>query len=149
MTHYYPQTTPQISEIQVPERTLGIRILLIEDNDNNRMLLGDYLNLCGYQVQALANGATLADALLRFQPHLILLDLKLPDVDGFTILRMLRTHPEWSRIPVIVISAMAFREDQQRALGLGARRYLVKPIKLSGLREAIYEEFQRSFSSDH
>jgi two-component system cell cycle response regulator DivK len=121
-----------------PEAT--IRILLIEDNDINRQLMTDYLKYCGYEVLSLPRGGAFAAAMSQFKPHLVLLDLKLPDVDGYTLLQQIQKKPEWLKIPVIVVSAYAFQSDQQRALSLGARRYLVKPVKLPELLEAISEE---------
>jgi len=116
------------------------RILLVEDNSTNRLLLLDYLTHLGYNVSSVVCGRELFTALPQFQPHLVLLDLKLPDIDGYVLLQQLRQHPEWSHIPVVVVSAYAFKTDQQRALGLGARRYLVKPIDLNALHQTIREE---------
>jgi CheY-like chemotaxis protein len=116
------------------------RILLIEDNPTSRQLMSDYLEHYGYQMLSLERGANFAAALLQFQPHLILLDLKLPDIDGYTLLRQAQDHPEWRSIPIIVVSAFAFQVDQQRAIDLGARRYLVKPVSLIQLRQVISEE---------
>jgi two-component system cell cycle response regulator DivK len=76
----------------------------------------------------------------EFRPDVILLDLKLPDVDGYHLLDLLRRHPEWQTIPVIVVSAFAFQADQERAFALGAKQYLVKPVKLQQLQQAICAE---------
>ncbi len=126
------------------EREIGssppIRILLIEDNEPNRRLLEDYLVYQGYRVLSLAVGLGFGQTLEEFQPQIVLLDLKLPDIDGYDILEQMQQHPAWCRIPVIVVSARAFMADQRRALGLGARRYLVKPIRLLELNEVIREE---------
>ena len=116
------------------------RILLVEDNDLNRQMLHDYMTFCGYQVLSLASGSGFFEALADFQPQLILLDLKLPDIDGYTLLEQLQQRTEWQHIPVIIVSAFAFKADQQRALSLGARRYFVKPVNLSNLRQAIADE---------
>jgi CheY-like chemotaxis protein len=122
-----------------PEQSC-IRILLIEDNDPNRQLLDDYLNYCGYKVLSLAEGSEFFTAIAQFQPHVILLDLKLPDIDGYTLLQELQQYPDAARVPVIVVSAFAFHTDQQRAMSLGAKRYLVKPVSLNQLKHAIHEE---------
>lgn len=122
------------------EANLRPRILLIEDNEANRVGLSEYLDYSGYQVLALEDGSTLFQALADFQPHLVLLDLKLPNIDGYTLLQQLQESPDWQHIPVIVLSAFAFRADQQRALSLGARRYFVKPANLTLLKQAIQEE---------
>ncbi len=119
---------------------LASRILLVEDNDVNRQLMTDYLRYCGYDVLSIPRGEFFANEMEQFCPDLVLLDLKLPDIDGYTLLQQMQQTPEWVRIPVIVVSAFAFQADQQRALNLGARRYLVKPVKLPELIDAIAEE---------
>ena len=118
------------------------RILLVEDNDVNRQMLHDYLVYCGYHVFGLAGGYGFFQALADFQPHLILLDLKLPDIDGYTLLQQIKQKNDWRQLPVIVVSAFAFRADQQRALSLGASRYLVKPVNITDLKQAIENEFR-------
>jgi DNA-binding response OmpR family regulator len=115
------------------------RILMIEDNDTSRQLLSDYLAYHGWDVLSLGRGSSLLAVMAQFQPNLILLDLKLPDVDGYTLLQQIQQQPDRVRVPVIVISAFALQTDQQRAFELGAYRYLVKPVNLTHLRQAIYE----------
>ncbi|NWF58401.1 MAG: response regulator [Fischerella sp.] len=116
------------------------RILLIEDNDINRMLLSDYLSYYRYEVQALPEGANFFATIDKFQPDLILLDLKLPDIDGYSLLEKIQQETNLSCIPVFVVSAFAFKSDQERAMKLGARRYFVKPVNLTELILAIEEE---------
>ncbi|MBO3463525.1 response regulator [Aetokthonos hydrillicola Thurmond2011] len=118
----------------------GKRILLIEDNDINRMLLGDYLIYCGYEVQSLPEASSFFSIVDKFKPQLVLLDLKLPDIDGYSLLEQIQLKPDFSNIPIIVVSAFAFKADQERAIQLGACRYFVKPIDLSKLLTAIEEE---------
>ena len=116
------------------------RILLVEDNQTNRQLLSDYLGYLGYQVFPLAGGSDFFQTMADFQPHLVLLDLKLPDIDGYTLLQQIQEGSDWLHIPVIVVSAYAFQADEERALRLGARRFFVKPVNLVSLRQAIAEE---------
>ncbi len=120
----------------------SIRILLIEDNDISRQLMHDFLGHCGYCVRVLSHGATFGDVMAQFRPHLVLLDLKLPDVDGFTLLEQAQQASEWSQTPIIVVSAFAFQSDRQRALALGARQYLVKPVVLPQIQQAIHDELK-------
>lgn len=122
--------------------TVPARILLVEDNDMNRQMLEDYLLVSGYQVASLARGSDFFQTLANFQPHLILLDLRLPDINGYTLLEQIKQRTDWRHIPVIVVSALAFRSDQQRALNLGASRYLVKPVNLNDLKQAIQDELR-------
>jgi len=121
-----------------------IRILLIEDNEANRRLMTDYLSYYGFDVFALEEGTQLAATIEQFRPQIILLDLKLPTIDGYALLEQLQQRDDWKQIPTIVVSAYAFQRDQQRALDLGACRYLVKPIRLSQLTEVIREELAKS-----
>lgn len=120
-----------------------IRILLVEDNDTSRQLMSDYLEYQGCQVFSVSRGKLFDSAIAEFQPHLIILDLKLPDIDGYALLQRMQQKPDWFKIPVIVVSAFAFQSDQQRALRLGARQYLVKPVSLTQLRQVICEELAR------
>jgi len=122
------------------ERTSIARILLIEDNDTGRQLMSDYLHHYGYRVSSLSQGSLMFPTIEQFQPHIILLDLKLPDIDGFTLLHQLHQQRTHAKIPVIVVSAFAFQSDQQRAYSLGARQYFVKPVNLVKLKRAICEE---------
>lgn len=119
---------------------LGARILLVEDNEASRQLMSDYLEYYGYKVLGLAKGSLFASAMAQFCPHLVLLDLKLPDIDGYALLQQRQWCTDWLKVPVIVISAFAFQADQQRALNLGACQYLVKPVSLTQLKQAIYRE---------
>jgi two-component system, cell cycle response regulator DivK len=122
-----------------PTEPSGVRLLLIEDNDVSRQLMSDYLTNCGYHILCLTDPRSLGHAMVHFRPHGILLDLKLPFIDGYTVLEQLQTTSDWKDIPVLVVSAYAFRADRQRALELGAKRYLVKPVKLADLIQAIHE----------
>ncbi len=127
-------------DAEVPQGTAPKRLLIVEDNNLNRLMLNDYLSFCGYQVLSLADGANFFDELASFQPHLILLDLKLPDIDGYVLLEQMQQNPRWRDIPVIIVSAFAFRADRQRALNLGACQYFIKPVNLTELKQSIDRE---------
>ncbi|AFY47671.1 response regulator with CheY-like receiver, AAA-type ATPase, and DNA-binding domains [Nostoc sp. PCC 7524] len=120
------------------------RILLVEDNDINRMLLSDYLSYCNYNVKGLSNAADFFLSIDTFQPDLILLDLKLPDINGYVLLEKIQQQPNLLKIPIIVVSAFAFKSDQEKAMNLGARSYFVKPINLNLLTLAIEQELAYS-----
>lgn len=112
----------------------------MEDNDYHRLMVKDFLESRGYNLRSLPDGNHFFAAIAEFKPDLILLDLKLPTVDGYTLLEQLQ-QSQFSSIPVIVISAYAFEHEQQRAFSLGARNYLTKPTKLDDISEAIEAEF--------
>ncbi|MCC5646573.1 response regulator [Nostoc sp. CHAB 5824] len=131
----------QVINIDQPLRSHKVRrVLLVEDHYLNRMLLSDYLSYCGYDVQSLSEGSTFFSTIEKFEPDLMLLDLKLPDIDGYSLLKQVQQKPDLSKIPIIVVSAFAFKADQELALSLGARRYFVKPLKLKDLILTIEEE---------
>ncbi len=134
--------TAQLLNINQPLRSHKVRrILLVEDHYLNRMLLSDYLSYCGYDVQSLSEGSAFFSTIEKFQPDLMLLDLKLPDIDGYSLLKQVQQKPDLSKIPIIVVSAFAFKADQELALSLGARNYFVKPLKLKDLIITIEEQF--------
>jgi two-component system, cell cycle response regulator DivK len=124
------------------------RILLVEDNDINRRLLADYLNYCGYEVTGIADGADFFLTLAQFQPQIVLLDLKLPNVDGYSILKQLQQKPQFQHIPVIVVSAYAFETDQRRAMRLGAFQYVVKPLRLEQLELVIQKAIHQIYCAE-
>lgn len=113
------------------------RILIVEDNHAVRLLFSEYLLTCGYQVMAVGDGLNLLSYLQEFQPDLLILDLGLPDIDGFTLLQQLGKEEQWQTLPVVVVTGYSFRADYQRASNLGARAYLVKPIRLNQLAQTI------------
>lgn len=131
-----------MSSVSLFDRKRPNRILLVEDNPTSRQLLTEYLEHHGLHVLSLSKGSGFMTTLVEFQPDLVLLDLKLPDVDGYTLLQQMRQHVVGQSIPVIIVSAFAFHADQQRAIDLGARQYLVKPVNLNHLRDVIYQELQ-------
>ncbi|MEH1796024.1 response regulator [Nostoc sp.] len=133
--------TAQLFNVGQPLRSQQVRrILLVEDHYLNRLLLSDYLSYCGYDVQSLSGGSTFFSTIDKFQPDLMLLDLKLPDIDGYSLLKQVQQKPDLSKIPIVVVSAFAFKADRELALSLGARRYFVKPLKLKDLILTIEEE---------
>lgn len=122
-----------------PQRSLSPppRILVVEDDYANRLLFDDYLTFAGLTVLTLPDGTQIEQALANFQPNALVLDLGLPGPDGYHILEMLQTPGGQLRIPVVVVSGYAFVENQERALALGASQYLVKPVQMKQLVEAI------------
>jgi two-component system cell cycle response regulator DivK len=113
------------------------RILLIEDDYGNRVLFTDFLKYCGYQVLSLADGTNFLGEIEAFKPDLILLDLKLPKMNGLSIIEVLRHHTRYQELPILVVSGYAFKSDRQKAMALGATGYLVKPIQPDALHAAI------------
>ena len=113
------------------------RILLIEDDYGNRVLFADFLEQCGYRVLPLADGNNCMEMMQEFMPHLVLMDIKLPQIDGLTLIRSIRNHPQFRTLPILVVSGYAFQADRQKALSAGATDYMVKPIMPATLSSKI------------
>lgn len=103
-----------------------IKILVIEDDKFLRGLLVGKLKKEGYETIEACDGEEGLASTRKDTPHLIILDLVLPGADGFEILQSIKNDPATSKIPVIVLSNLGSREDIDRALGLGAKEFLVK-----------------------
>ncbi|NLA12577.1 MAG: response regulator [Firmicutes bacterium] len=108
---------------------MGKIILLVEDEKNIILGVRTCLDAVGYEVEVAENGELAMEAIERSHPNLILLDLMLPKFDGFEVLETLKSKPETSSIPIVVLTAKAEEEDRQKALGLGADAYMTKPFR--------------------
>ncbi len=109
----------------------GERLLLADDDDNLRSMLEAALRHHGYDVTAVASGREALAAAGTADPDLIVLDVMMPDLDGFEVCRRLRT--EGSRVPVVFLTARDATEDKVRGLTLGGDDYVVKPFSLDEL----------------
>ena len=121
-----------------------VRVLCVEDDSHMRTFLQVQLKARGFQVQTVRDGDQAIDSAAIFQPHLVLLDLMLPSLEGLTFLRRLR---EWSNIPVIVLSAHDNEPIKINALDMGADDYLIKPFSLNELLARIRVALRRSESA--
>jgi two-component system OmpR family response regulator len=120
----------------------GERLLLVDDEDNLRSMLEAALRHVGFDVHPVANGRDAIDAAGDVRPDLIVLDVMLPDIDGFEVTRRLRT--DGNRIPVLFLTARDATEDKVRGLTLGGDDYLVKPFSLEELVARINAVLRRS-----
>lgn len=109
------------------------RILVVDDNLANLKLAGDLCECEGYEVDRAQSAEGALEALARNRPDLILMDLALPGMDGLTLTRHLRAHPETRHIPVVALTAFAMKHDEERAREAGCDAYLAKPIDTRAL----------------
>lgn len=115
-------------------------ILCIEDNPNNMLLLKRILQSLGYQIIEATNGLDGLRAAETGAPDLVLLDINLPDIDGYEVIRRMRDEKNGKRsqIPIVVISANALIGDDEKALSLGCNAYVTKPIDFQELRDVVH-----------
>jgi two-component system cell cycle response regulator DivK len=118
------------------DRTMA-KILLVEDNEMNRDMLSRRLTKRGYDVTMAVDGQEGVDSAMAQQPDLILLDMSLPVLDGWTAARMLKADPATAAIPIIALTAHALAGDREKALEAGCDDYDMKPVDLARLIEKI------------
>ena len=119
------------------------RVLLIEDNEANRDMLSRRLARRGYQISIATDGRQGIAAAQAEQPDLILMDMNLPEIDGWEATRFLKSQPTTRHIPVIALTAHAMVSDRQRALEVGCDDYDTKPVELSRLLSKIAALIER------
>jgi len=104
------------------------RLLIIEDNPNNRYLVTFLLTKGGHEVFEAETGSSGLDMAIKIKPDLILLDIQLPEMDGYTVMRHLKQHPQLKSIPIVAVTSYAMPGDRQKCLDAGAEGYIEKPI---------------------
>jgi two-component system cell cycle response regulator DivK len=118
---------------------MGKRILMIEDNEDNRRILRDLLTSKGYDVIEAEDGIDGVRAAETFRPDLILMDIQLPGIDGYEATRRIKANSESRKIPIIVVTSYALSGDDVRAFEAGCDAYVAKPFSprdiLSKIRE--------------
>jgi two-component system OmpR family response regulator len=120
----------------------GERLLLVDDEDNLRSMLEAALRHSGFEVHPAANGREALDAVPEVKPDLIVLDVMLPDLDGFDVCQRLRSTGD--RTPVLFLTARDATEDKVRGLTMGGDDYLVKPFSLDELVARINAVLRRT-----
>ncbi|MDE2600266.1 MAG: response regulator [Rhodocyclaceae bacterium] len=107
-----------------------LSVFVVEDDDNILQVLRFMLQRQGYQVAHASDGrAARAHIEASKPPALVLLDVMLPYVDGFEIINIIRTHPVWASVPIVMLTAKTMEHDIVRALDAGANDYVLKPFQ--------------------
>ncbi len=111
-------------------------VLVVDDEQGNRAVLVGMLLPLGFKILEAENGQECVEKAIRYTPDLILLDLRMPVLDGFGVTQRIREHE--SRIPIIAISAAVFEETRKRALAIGFNDFLIKPFQLEDLLDLLH-----------
>jgi type II secretory ATPase GspE/PulE/Tfp pilus assembly ATPase PilB-like protein/CheY-like chemotaxis protein len=118
-------------------------VLLVEDEETLRRVMRDLLEQEGYLVHEAGDGAEALEMVDRFAPDVVLLDLNLPNVDGYTVLTQLRSRDATRNLPVLVLSARGDEDNEVRVLRLGATDFLTKPFRPRALSARLEATLQR------
>ncbi|MGA9356293.1 MAG: response regulator [Terriglobales bacterium] len=112
-------------------------MLVAEDNAVNRELIRELLELRGYEVTEACDGQEALEMLEASPPDILLLDLGMPKLDGFGVIKRVRENPNLDGMPVLAVTAYAMRGDKERVLDAGFDGYLSKPINGAALTQAL------------
>lgn len=113
------------------------KILIVEDEESLLKLESILLTSKGYEVKGVPNGQAALQALAEAKPDLILLDVMLPEIDGFEVCRRIKSDPETRHIPIVMLTAKKSREDMAKGEQVGADWYITKPFKSAMVIETI------------
>lgn len=119
------------------------KILLVEDNEMNRDMLSRRLEKCGYNMLIAESGEQGLSLAHKETPDLVLMDITLPEMDGWEATRLLKQHERTCHIPIIALTARALISDQEKAFQVGCDDYDTKPVDFSRLTEKIEKLLRR------
>lgn len=110
------------------------KILIVDDHADIRDLLRMTLELAqSFEMAEAVNGEAAVAEAERLKPDLVLMDIMMPEMDGYTAMREIRSRPEWRRLPIIALTAKAMKDDQEKCLAAGANDYIAKPLDVEKL----------------
>lgn len=112
-------------------------VLHVEDNSDNRLLVRRVLQAFGYQVIDAENSNSAREILKTKRPDLILMDINMPDIDGYTLTNELKAMPNLLGVPIVAITANVMKGDRERTLSAGCDGYIEKPIDVDRFIEQV------------
>ena len=116
-----------------PREAVTGRVLVVDDQEPNRLLLKDLLEAQGYLVTEASDGAEALQRVVDNAPDVVLLDVGMPGMDGFEVCRRLKAEPHTASIPVLLVTALSQRDQRLLGMGAGANDYITKPIDKTDL----------------
>lgn len=114
-----------------------ISILVVDDDPNSLDIVRTYLESRGYAVATALDGKEALSRLEEIQPAVVLLDVMMPGMDGWEVARLIKNHPQYSNVRVVMLTARSDFSDKHEGLRAGADDYLVKPIRLEELGQRV------------
>jgi CheY-like chemotaxis protein len=145
-----PERQRMLKEVRARDNMLeGRRVLVVEDDVRNIFALSAVLEPKGVKVEIARNGREALERLAQSagpmpgeggsKPpiDLVLMDIMMPEMDGFTAMRAIRERPDWRRLPIIALTAKAMKDDQEKCMAAGANDYIAKPLDVEKLLSLI------------
>jgi two-component system cell cycle response regulator DivK len=120
------------------------RVLLVEDNEDNRIIYATALRYAGYEVIEAVTGTEGVHHARTSKPDIILMDISVPELDGWEATSLLKADPATKHIPVIAVTAHALPGDEERSVAVGCDGYLAKPITPAALIKEVDRRFGRT-----
>jgi CheY-like chemotaxis protein len=117
-------------------------VLAVDDIPLNLLLVQKMLSKFNFQFRTAANGQQALDAVAAQKPDLILLDLMMPGIDGFEVIRRLREDPKTSDVQIVILSALNSNEDVVKGFNMGANDFIMKPIIMEKLLSCVVTQLQ-------
>lgn len=114
-----------------------VKILVVDDDIHATTLFKTILTAKGYEAIIVNDSATAVQVANTTNPELIILDLMMPELNGFEVCKMLRADPKFSRTPIVIFTAMGDNESKETALEIGADEFLTKPFRVEELMHKI------------
>lgn len=114
-----------------------LRVLVVEDNYMNRVLVTEILTLNGYDIIEADSGVEAIKIMAEEKPDIVLMDLHLPEMDGITATRIIKADSRNRHIPVLALTASAMKGEEDDIIGKGFDGYVAKPIEVKKLLEAV------------
>ena len=116
---------------------MGADILYIEDNPGNRMLVRRILEAEGYTIREAVDGPAGLEMAAQERPDLILLDINLPEIDGYDLAKRMRAMPNLDGVPILAVTANVMQGDRERTMEAGCNGFIPKPIDVDKLPQLI------------
>jgi DNA-binding response OmpR family regulator len=116
---------------------VGKRVLVVDDEPNIVMSLEFLMRRAGFEVQVARNGREALDALEGAAPDLLLLDVMMPEFDGYEVCERIRARPEWNGTKIVMLTARGREVERERGLALGADAYVTKPFSTRDLVDKV------------
>jgi DNA-binding response OmpR family regulator len=121
-------------------------ILVAEDDPEMRELVRVQLTAAGYEIIVVRNGEEALSRIRAFRPDAVVLDINLPDIDGYGVLEGIRATPDTAGLPILILSGRHAEDDVRRAILLGARDYVTKPFTSQQLLGRVARLFRGRFT---